>query len=56
MQLLSSHIGCHIAGENVNRVAYAGYMLLLAPSIKALQTLIYSNLKFAGENDILYIV
>ena len=51
---LYSRIGCHIAGECVNHIAYAEDMVLLAPSIKALQTLINLCFKFAGENDILY--
>ena len=53
-QLLSSRIGCHIAGECVNHIAYADEIVLLAPSIKALQTLIDMCFKFAGDNDILY--
>ena len=53
-QLLSSRIGCHIAEECVNYIAYADDMVLLAPPIKALQTLIDICFKFAGENDILY--
>ena len=49
----SSRIGCHIARQCVNHIAYADDMVLLAPSIKALLTLIDMCFKFAFENDIL---
>ena len=54
MQLLSSRIGCHNAGECFNHIAYADNRVLLAPSIKALQILIDMCFKITGENDILY--
>ena len=41
-------------GECVNHRAYADEMVLLAPSIKAVQTLNDISFKFAGENDIMY--
>ena len=53
-QLESSRIGCHIAGKCVNHIAYADDMVLLAPSTKALQTLIDVCFKIPGENNILY--
>ena len=54
MQLLSSRISCHIDGECVNHIAYADARVLLAPSIKALQTSIDKWFEFVGEIDILY--
>ena len=54
MQLLSSRLGSHIAGESVNHIAYVDDMVLLAPSIRALQTLIDICFKFVDENDLLY--
>ena len=53
-QLLFSRIGCHIAGECVYHIAHADDMVLLAPSIKALQTKIDMCFKFVGEIDLLY--
>ena len=53
MQLLCSCIGCHIVGECFNHIAYADDMALLAPSLKAPQSLIDLCFKFASKNDIL---
>lgn len=52
--LTRSRIGCHIAGECVNHVAYADDMVLLSPSWKALQLLIEICCEFASKNDIIY--
>ena len=53
-QLLSSRIGCHIAGDCANLITYADDMVLLVPSIKALENLKDMCFNFVGENDILY--
>ena len=55
-QLHRAKIGCHIAGECINHVAYADDMVLLAPSAKALQSLINICVEYASDHDIIIII
>ena len=53
-RLASSRIGCLIGGEYVNHITYVDDMVLLASSMKALQTVFDFSFEFANENDIQY--
>ena len=52
--LNSQHKGCYVGDVCVNHLSYADDMVLMAPSIKALQALINTCASFASDNDILY--
>ena len=47
-------IGFHIGCECVNHISYADDMVLLAPSAKALQTLLNVCSGYAGDYDIIF--
>ena len=52
--LCKSKVGCHIAGTPANNFGYADDLALVAPSAKALNTLLYLCDEFAMKNDIIY--
>ena len=47
--------GCHVAGTWVNSLSYADDIVLLAPTVSALQTLLEVCRAYAGPHDIVYI-
>ena len=51
-EIESSHLGCNIGGVFINVLAYADDIVLLAPSWKAMQTLLDLLLKHIGTIDI----
>ena len=53
-RLKETNVGCHISGVCVNHISYADDMVVLAPSAKALQTLLNVCSDFATLNDIAY--
>ena len=52
--LLESSVGCHVGGQCVNHLSYADDMVLMAPSVRALQKLLNVCSCFADGNDIIY--
>jgi hypothetical protein len=52
--LSNVNIGCHVANRCVNHLSYADDMVLLAPSLSALQELLDICGNFAQPNDIVY--
>ena len=52
--LSTAKVGCHIAGKAVNHLIYADDIVLLAPSAKALNTLLNICSSFADENKIIF--
>ena len=47
-------IGCYVGGAWVNSLSYADDMVLLAPTVTALQTLFEVCRAYAGPHDIVY--
>ena len=47
-------VGCYVGGAWVNPLSYADDMVLLAPTVTALQTLLEVCRAFAGPHDIVY--
>ena len=52
--LQATGVWCYVGGAWVNSLSYADDMVLLAPTVTALQTLLEVCLAFAGPHDILY--
>ena len=52
--LQATGAGCYIGGAWVNSLSYADDMVLLAPTITALQTLLEACRTYAGPHDIVY--
>ena len=53
-QLHATDAGCYIGGAWVNSLSYAGDMVLLAPTVTALQTLLEVCRAYAGPHGIVY--
>ena len=49
-----SLVGCHVANKCVNHLSYADDMVLMAPSVRALQKLLDLCSSYASEHDIVY--
>ena len=52
--LVQTKIGCHVSGECVNHVSYADDLVILAPSVKALQRLLDTCSIYANDHDIIF--
>ena len=52
--LLVTGVGCYVGGAWVNSLSYADDMVLLAPTVTALQTLLEVWGAYAGPHDIVY--
>ena len=52
--LQATGVGCYVGGLLVNSLSYADDMVLLAPTITALQTLLEVCRAYAGPHDIVY--
>ena len=52
--LQATGVGCYVAGTRVNSLSYADDMVLLAPTVTALQTLLDLCRAHAGPHDIVY--
>ena len=52
--LQATGVGCHVGGAWVNSMNYADDIVLLAPTVTALQTLLEVCRVFAGPHDIVY--
>ena len=52
--LQATGVGCYVGGAWVNSLSYADDMVLLAPTVTALQTLLEVFLAYAGPHDIAY--
>ena len=52
--LQATGVGCYVGGAWVNSVSYADDMVLLAPMVTALQTLLEVCREYAGPHDIVY--
>ena len=52
--LLATGVGCYVGGAWVNSLSYADDMVLLAPTVTALQTLLEKCRAYAGPHDIVY--
>ena len=52
--LQSTGVGCYVGGAWVNSLSYADDMVLLAPTVTALQTLLEICRAYAGPHDIVY--
>ena len=52
--LNKSSVGCHVANICVNHLSYADDMVILAPSVRALQKLLDVCFAFAIDHDIVY--
>ena len=47
-------VGCYVGGAWVNSLSYADGVVLFAPTVTALQTLLEVCRAYAGPNDIVY--
>ena len=54
MKLNDCKVGCQMGGIFINHLSYADDMILLAPSVKALQLLVNTCYAYSVEHDILY--
>ena len=52
--LQATGVGCYVGGVWVNSLSYADDMVLLAPNVTALQTLLEVCRAYAGPHDIVY--
>ena len=52
--LQAASVGCNVGDAWVNSLSYADDMLLLAPTVTALQTLLEVCRAYAGPHDIVY--
>ena len=52
--LQATGVGCYVGGAWVNSLSYADDMMLLAPTVTALQTLLEICRAYAGPHDIVY--
>ena len=52
--LQATGVGCYVGGAWVNSLSYADDMVLLAPTVTALQTLLEECRAYAGPHDIVY--
>ena len=52
--LQATGVWCYVGGASVNSLNYADYMVLLAPTVTALQTLLEVCRAYAGPHDIVY--
>ena len=52
--LQATGVGCYVGGAWVNSLSYADDMVLLAPTVTALQTLLEVCRAYAGLHDIVY--
>ena len=52
--LQAKGVGCYVGGTWVNLLSYADDMVLLAPTVRALQTLLEVCRAYAGPHDIAY--
>ena len=52
--LQETGVGCYVAGTWVNSLSYADDMVLLAPTVTALQTLLKVCRAYAGPHGIVY--
>ena len=52
--LKATGVGCYVGGAWVNSLSYADDMVLLAPKVTALQTLLEVCRAYAAPHDILY--
>ena len=50
----ATDVGCYVGGAWVNSLSYADDMVLLAPTVTALQTLLEVYRAYAGPHDIVY--
>lgn len=53
-ELSRTHVGCYIDGTCVNNISYADDMVLLAPSVNALRTLVGICERYASEHGLRY--
>ena len=53
-QLQATGVGCYVGGTWVNSLSYADDMVLHAPAVTALQTLLEVCRAYAGPHDIVY--
>ena len=52
--LQATGVGCYVGGAWVNSLSYADDMVLLAPTVTAIQTLLEVCRAYAGPHDIVY--
>ena len=52
--LQATGVGCYVGGARENSLSYADDMVLLAPTVTALQTLFELCRVYAGPHDIVY--
>ena len=52
--LTEAKVGCHIVGQCVNHLSYADDLVLLSPSVKALQQLLNICSKYTKDFDIAF--
>ena len=52
--LQAAGVGCYVGGACVNSLSYADDMVLLTPTVTALQTLLEVCRAYAGPHDIVY--
>ena len=52
--LQATGVGCYVGGTWVNSLGYADDIVLLAPTVTALQTLLEVCREYAGPHDIVY--
>ena len=52
--LLATGVGCYVGVARVNSLSYADDMVLLSPTVTALQTLLDVCHAYAGPHDIVY--
>ena len=52
--LQATAVGCYVGGSRVNSLSYADDMVLLAPKVTAIQTLLEACRAYAGPHDIVY--
>ena len=52
--LQATGVGCYLGGAGVNSLSYADDMVLLAPKVTALQTLLEVCHAYAVPHDIVY--
>ena len=54
VNLNNALVGCHVASICINHLSYADDMVIMAPSVRALQKLLDLCSEFANEHDIIY--
>ena len=52
--LQATGVGCYVRGAWVNSLSYAGDMVLIAPTVTALRTLLEVCRAYAAPHDIVY--